>query len=131
MSFDTITEQMKSVGRRKVLLGFSFDTNGAASPTVINQGIDKPVTSVARTGVGLLTVTFGKDWQAPTAKLVALSMAAPSDSQAMAKTWTVGTGSGSTLTIETLTAGAAADIAAASGNRIEVMLWFDLATEAP
>lgn len=109
---------VESPNRQQVLLCCGFFTNGASNPASF---IGNLIQSVTRTGAGALTVTLKAQYKGIDlfGRFAQLNMAAPSDSKVVLKAYDKTAG---TLTLETFTGAAAADIAAAADNFVSLLL---------
>lgn len=77
--------------------------------------------TVARTDVGVFTITFSEKFPSLVSANATAQLAAAADTQAQAGTYTAAS---KTLVVRTLTAGSEADIAANANNRVNFICWF-------
>lgn len=109
-----------TIGKRIISVRGSFATNGNATPTVAGtrgQGFRK--TAVTRTGVGTYVVTFDDPYLDLDDANAHLQLPAAADNTAsVGPVASLSATTGPTMTIFTLTAGAAADIAANANSRV-------------
>jgi hypothetical protein len=115
-----IQQTARTLNRDAVLVFFRFATNAASNP--VTTTIGGPVLSVTHSGTGQYTVIFNDTFPSLYSAYVHLSMGAAANSFAQINSWT---GTTNTLVLTTLTAGAAADIAAAANNIVYGCLVFD------
>ena len=121
-----------SANKGEVVISGAFSVNGASSPVAFRgaSGLStsKPngITSITHTGDGEYTITFDDQFYAMTGASVSLMLATAADS-AVQLTGVPGNLNGTsalTQKVTTLTAGTAADIAAASGNEVHFTFRF-------
>lgn len=116
----------KCQGNKHVILSFQLVPNGTSTPT-LGEGAASYVRSVARTGVGVYTVTLSDKYAALVSAQVTYQLNAAAATLGIvtgAANGGVVAGTAVTLTTMTEAAGtfAAADIAANANNRIHVQL---------
>ena len=115
--------ERQSLIRTLTRLAFSFPTNGSASPTKIRGD---GVTSVVWVSTGLFTVTLKDYWAKVHAAKVQLALAAPAATKAQLVGLSSNKALASALTFQIqilgTDSGSAADVAAATGNDVNVLL---------
>lgn len=115
MAVQTMNKVLALDHARVEIVG-SFSTNGTSTPTATKgRGF-----TVARTGVGVFTVTLAESYFDVIAVTASLSLATAAKQMVQVTGWTAPTTQGSravvTLTTMASDTGTAADIAAATGN---------------
>ena len=109
--------QMKTATREACDIVGSFAPAGTGAPTAARgDGL-----SVARTGVGTLTVTFDKVWPELESATATVQLNASADTYAQVGAVDL---SAKTAIIRTLTAGSDADISANANNRVNFRFCF-------
>jgi hypothetical protein len=118
----------KSANAGEVVISGAFSVNGASDPVAfrgpdgLGTTLPAGITSITHSGTGEYTITFDDSFYAMTGAQVSLMLgaAADSDVQLTAIPANLNTTTAMTQKVTTMTAGAAANIAAASGNEV----WF-------
>jgi len=104
---------LKILGTGRIVLAGSFAPAAAGAPTTVRgQGF-----TVTRTGVGTFSIALRDKYVELDSVVATVQLAAAANTFAQAGTVVTGT-SANTIELRTLTAGAAADIAANANNRI-------------
>ena len=112
-----------NVAAKRVRVSCVFLPNGTSAPTVASQ---VGVTSVARTAVGLFTLTLQDKYVALDSWTVTPMLNAAADTQA--ELYDDDIASAGTVKVRIKTAGSDADVAANANNRICVVLWLKATT---
>lgn len=112
-----------NVAAKRVRVSCVFLPNGTSAPTVASQ---VGVTSVARTAVGLFTLTLQDKYVALDSWAVTPMLNAAADTQA--ELYDDDIASDGTVKVRIKTAGSDADVAANANNRICVVLWLKATT---
>ncbi len=115
-----LQQPMRTLNRDAVGVFFQFATNGASNPVATT--IVGPILSVTHSGTGQYTIVFNDTFPSLFSAWAHLGMGTAANSFAQINSWT---GSTKTLVLTTLTAGLAADVAAAAGNIVYGALIFD------
>lgn len=110
-----MTQELKATGREQVLMAGSFAPAGTGAPTDV-RGVGF---TVARTAVGVFTLTLDRVFSKLISGTATLQLNASADSQAQLGAVSL---TAKTVVIRVLTAGSDADIAANANNRVNFVL---------
>lgn len=111
---------VKAVGLADVLIGGSFRPAGIGAIT----NLTGPGWTAARTGVGVVLVTFNENFSVLKGLVCSAREASGTETIVQGGDFTAGTATtGPTLEIETYQAGAAVDLAADPDNVVSFMAW--------
>jgi hypothetical protein len=121
-----------SANKGEVVISGAFSTNGASNPAAfrgpdgLGTTLPAGITSITHSGTGEYTITFDDAFYAMTGASVSLMLgaAADSDVQLTGVPANLNTSTAMTQKVTTMTAGSAADIAAASGNEVHFTFRF-------
>lgn len=117
------TYEARNIAAKRVRVGCVFLPNGTSAPTVASQ---VGVTSVARTAIGLFTLTLQDKYVALDSWSVSLMLDAAADTQA--ELYDDDIASAGTVKVRIKTAGSDADVATDANNRVSVVLWLKATT---
>lgn len=117
---------LRSLNREEVVISGSFAPNGSSAVAATScSGLGW---SVARSGVGVFTVTFSDKFASYISATATLQLAASANSQVQVGTVDL---AAKTMVLRTITAGSDADIAANANNRINFVIRFRNSASVP
>ena len=122
-----------SYAQNTVLVDYTmaFLPQGTGAPVLGEGDPNGTYLAVARTGVGLYTVTTKDPFPGVVAGSAAFSLATPNATTTYSMNWAKNTNNTWTFTIQIYSAGAAADIAANAQNQVILYLSFRNSTVNP